>query len=139
MMFLWESPGMMIYRVIDLIVREDTFKLFTNRSGSSVFDALEEAPRIKTVEDFENRIRGYFNRILRIASEDSLYFNEACRMLNFAERVFKELRELNDFVMDSGIKNPMDDVVRMYEESLKRFVEDIDAPVVREHVKFIIS
>ncbi|KAM0671818.1 hypothetical protein CWI42_121560 [Ordospora colligata] len=130
---------MMIYRVIDLIVREDTFKLFTNRSGSSVFDALEEAPRIKTVEDFENRIRGYFNRILQMASEDSLYFNEACRMLNFAERVFKELRELNDFVIDSGIKNPMDDVVRMYEESLKRFVEDVDAPVVREHVKFIIS
>lgn len=131
--------GMMLYRVMDLIIREDTFKLFTNRSGSGIFERLEEQPRMETMEDLEARIKGYFRGILDTSAADSLYFSEASRMLSFVERVFKELRELNESAMEKSIRSPMDDVIRLYSESLRRFVEGMDIPVLQEHVRFIVS
>ncbi|ADM12656.2 uncharacterized protein Eint_111570 [Encephalitozoon intestinalis ATCC 50506] len=130
---------MMLYRVMDLIVREDTFKLFTSRTGNGIFERLEEAPRMETVEDLEERIKGYFQEILKAAPADSLYFNEAFRMFNFVERIFKELRDLNESAMERSIRSPMDDVIRLYSESLGKFIEDMDIPILQEHVRFIIS
>ena len=130
---------MMLYRVMDLIIREDTFKLFTNRSGSGIFERLEEQPRMETMEDLEGRIKGYFRGVLETSAADSLYFGEASRMLSFVERVFKELRELNESAMEKSIRSPMDDVIRAYSESLRKFVEDVDVAVVQEHVRFIVS
>lgn len=130
---------MMLYRVMDLIVREDTFKLFTSRTGAGIFERLEEAPRMETMEDLEERIKGYFKEVLRASPTDSLYFNEGLRMLNFVEKIFKELRELNESAMERSIRSPMDDVIRLYSESLNKFVEDMDIPVLQEHVRFIIS
>ncbi|CAD26078.2 hypothetical protein [Encephalitozoon cuniculi GB-M1] len=130
---------MMLYRVMDLIVREDTFKLFTNRNGFGIFERLEEPPRMETMEDLEERIKGYFKEVLKATTADSLYFNEAFRMLNFVERIFKELRDLNESAMERSIRGPMDDVIRLYSESLRKFVEGVDIPVLQEHVRFIVS
>lgn len=130
----WISEPM-LHRIIDLIVQEDTFKLFTDRARPNVFCVLE--PRIKTAEELAMRIRGYFSDVLASAPADSLCFNEASRMLCFVERIFKELREMNEVGRESVIRDPMDDTIDVYCESLRRFVEDVDVPVVQEHVRFV--
>lgn len=127
----------MLYKIIDLIVQEDTFKLFTNRSSSSVFDVLEEQPRIKTAEELRTRVENYFCRILESTSPDSLYFNEASRMLGFVEKIFRELKEMSDMGKDSRIRDPMDDTIDLYLESVGRFVSGLEVPVLQEHVRYI--
>lgn len=129
----------MLYRIIDLIIREDTFRLFTNKSSSSnMFQALEKSPIIKTAEDLKARLKGYFDGFLSSSCSDSLHFSEASRLLGFVDKIFNELKEI-DSGREGGIRNPIDDTIDFYIKSLSTFVEELDIPVLKEHVKFVVS
>jgi hypothetical protein len=129
----------MLHRIIDLIIQEDTFGLFTNKTPPNIFEVIEQPPKIKRFEELDDRLVAFFRNILRSVPEDSLYFNEASRMLSFVERIFGEYRETGDAERDGQMRDRLDDLVDAYAESITSFVQGIDIPILQEHVRYIIS
>lgn len=125
----------MYYRIMELLVQEDTFKLFTAaNSRRNLSLVTSKIPSFNSLSEFKACLIDFFKNIIISAPDENLEYYESFKMLNFIERVFQEVNENEESCFDMT-----DEIIKVYSESLLEFTKDIDIDVIKKHVEFLLS
>ncbi|KAG0438671.1 hypothetical protein DMUE_2941 [Dictyocoela muelleri] len=119
----------MLYRIIDLIIKHDTFGLFVSTEPISIKTIIDKIPNFLTFEQLKIELINFFKSFLN--DDRSIYYNESLRMLKFINKIFYEA-EKNKTYFDCE-----NYLVKMYSESLTNFVEGNEK--LKKHVDFILQ
>lgn len=120
----------MINRILEIVAKEDTFNLFSRNVSPSIYSINNFD--IRTVGNLKTVLLMFFKNIIDTSSPDSLYWNEACRMYKFVNRLFQEILGISC----EGTAN--DDITDCYIESISEFVESVDSDIVKAQINYII-
>ncbi|ELQ74173.1 hypothetical protein THOM_2911 [Trachipleistophora hominis] len=124
----------MLYRIMELISKHDTFNLFTEYpSTNNLTTITKKLSHYTNIKALENDILAIFKTVMNAHNYNSIYVAESDRLSNLTRRVFEEAKELKkeEFKVDYT-----DDVIRLYGESLESFVDGVE--LVNEHVNFVL-
>lgn len=131
-------PLNMLIKLSEFVAQADTFKLFSNDKLPNILKRINESPRISSKEELENRIYDFFQEIVNSSNVDSLYYNEAIRLLGLFKKFFDETSDPTVVDGNFSLRDPIDDLVDSYTESLREFVSGLDVPVIQEHLEYIL-
>lgn len=121
----------MIDRIIEIVAKEDTFNLFSRNVSPSIYSIYNYD--LRTLGNIKTVLLMFFKNIIDTSSPDSLYWNEACRMYKFVNRLFQEI----DRISCEGTAN--DDITDCYIESISEYVENVKSDIVKDQINYIIK
>merc|ERR1712080_68575 len=112
----------MLLKIVELIGKEDHFSLYKEYENLKLEDKdlLSIAKNIGkyNLESLkEELIKFFLNKMI----PNTIYFEESVRMIKFTNKLFEEAENLKEEKNDYA-----DEVVKLYTESLKRFVKGND-------------
>lgn len=125
----------MYYKIMELLIQEDTFRLFTTTSSSRNLSFItSKIPTFNTLSEFKACLVKFFRDIIVSSQDENLEYYESFKMLNFIEKVFHEITENEDSCFDMT-----DEIIKAYTESLVEFTKNMDIDIIKKHVKFLLS
>ncbi|KCZ77001.1 hypothetical protein H311_01994 [Anncaliia algerae PRA109] len=125
----------MQYKIIELLIQEDSFKLFTNpKLNPNLNTIIQKIPSFTSLMEFKNYLIDFFKQIIVNASDESLEYYESFKMINFVERIFNEIPKPEDSCLDMT-----DEIIALYTESLLDFIEGNDNETLRKYVYTLLS
>ncbi|KAI5169579.1 hypothetical protein PAEPH01_0831 [Pancytospora epiphaga] len=128
----------MLQKILQSIIKEDTFKLFTGTSGPSILDEFKGMKEPVTVQECRQVIFNFFGRIVAGSDPSAFYSTEARRMQQVIEGIFAEIeREYVNGAQQAAPRGINDEIVDIYMESLQYFISELDIPILKEHVSYL--
>jgi hypothetical protein len=126
----------MLDRFLEMIILEDTEKLFTGDSHPNIFDAVSANLNMEDPKEIERTLKHYFGQVLQIAPKTSRISFEAQRMLHLCENAFESIRK-NQTNYNAPMRDINDEIVDLYMDSLSHFSSNIPEQVLHEHIKYL--
>ncbi|KAM0674240.1 hypothetical protein GVAV_002314 [Gurleya vavrai] len=117
----------MIYKILDQLQREDSFNTFSDNNLNKLSEDTQ------TLANFKTKILLFFTEIYQKSEENSFLSIECERMFYLIERIFE------DFEDEEEVENDNDNIMSIYTDSLKKFVEGIEDESVKKYVEYIIG
>ncbi|KAM0676713.1 hypothetical protein BDAP_002723 [Binucleata daphniae] len=117
----------MMHKIIDQLLKEDTFEYFTERGIQKLANDTQNATNIK------NKIQAFFIEIYNNNKNDTLIANECERMLFLLEKIINEIEDEEEKEKDD------DCIINIYVENLKKFTENINDEDVKKHVNYVCN
>lgn len=125
----------MYYKIMELIIQEDIFKLFTaTNSRMNLSFITSKIPAFNSLTELKACLIEFFKEIIVSAPEENLEYYESFKMLGFIDRVFQEVNENEENCFDMT-----DEIIKAYSELLTEFTKDMDIGIVKSHVNFLLS
>ena len=131
----------MLQQILQIIIQEDTFKLFTSSERPSVFEVLSKIQDPTNLIEIKTIIFSFFGILVNNQDPNSFLYSEAFRIMNILEKKFLEFQECMALKMNLSSTRPerdfKDDVIDLYMESLDYFINGLEEPVLIEHYKYL--
>lgn len=125
----------MYYKIMELLVQEDTFKLFTAAgSRRNLSFVTSKIPSFNSLSELKACLINFFKEIIISAPDENLEYYESFKMLNFIEKIFQEVNDNEENCFDMT-----DEIIKVYSKSLLEFTKDMDIDIVKRHVEFLLS
>ncbi len=122
-----------IQQIIQAIIKEDTFKLFTGQSSPNVISVVNNLNETSSLQDVRMVLIHFFNNIIQNSDPFNFSHSEAQRMLKIVDKIFSEIPK--EYLQP--LRDANDDIVDLYMESLKIFSKDIDDPILNKHIWYL--
>lgn len=128
----------MLQKILQIIAKEDTFKLFTGPTSPSIYDAYAGIQEPIGLHEIQRTLGHFFTSVMQKADPTTFYYTEAARMLTVVDKIFAEIqKEYMNFAPARPPRDANDEVVDLYLESLNYFAAGLDEPVLREHICYL--
>lgn len=131
----------MLQKILQIIAKEDTFKLFTANAHPSIYEAFSLVQEPMNIREIQGVLHNFFAQIVKTHDPTTFYYTEAARMLAVVDNIFMEMqREYAGAVPSPSPSQPRDlndEAVDLYMESLRYFASALEEPVLMEHIKYL--
>lgn len=128
----------MLQKILQVIAKEDTFKLFTGPTGPSVLDAFKGIQEPVGLQECQQALSRFFGTTIASSDPSTFYGTEARRMQQVVDGIFAEIqKEYASKAQQAPQRDINDEVVDIYMESLHYFASGLDAPVLKEHLSYL--
>ncbi|KAI4293022.1 hypothetical protein PAPHI01_2296 [Pancytospora philotis] len=127
----------MIPKILQILSKADTFKLFTTPTGPSIYEAFAQAKEPLSLPEIHQVIRRYFAMMTQGVDPSSFVATEAARMQGLADKALIEMQK--EYIAQQALapRDQNDELVALYLDSMNYFVAGLDIPVLTEHMKYL--
>lgn len=119
-------------QILCVLAKEDHLKIFTGDIHPNIYDAVSPIVNSNEPKEIERTLKHYFEQVIQITQNNNKINQEARRMLQVLEKIFKdgviEIQQTRDLT---------DEIVDFYMVSLKHFAGCVNEAVLNEHIEYL--